>query len=123
MMSYVLVDKNGGQAIAQKAEIANTFFSRMIGLMFRPDMDADEALLFYDAPSIHTCFMKFPIDIVFLNKDMQVIRICSSVGPWKAVFCSGAHLTIELKGGCAAAARLSLGDFVALVPKESYRKS
>ena len=73
--SYCVISKQDGRHISTQARIANTFLLRLIGLMFRRQMHAQEALIFYKTPSIHTFFMRFAFDLVFLDDDDKIIRI------------------------------------------------
>ena len=84
---HIITYKDTGAVISEKAEIASTFFSRAIGLMFKRDMDPQGALIFYHATSIHTFFMRFAFDLVFLDKEQKIIRICEHIGPWKLAWC------------------------------------
>lgn len=63
-------------------EQASTFFSRFLGLMFRKEIDSNEALLIYPGNMIHTCFMKFPIDAAFISKDNKVVALIENMKPW-----------------------------------------
>jgi len=63
---------------------ARSFWKKLVGLMGRKDLPLDTAMFFEgDCPSVHTCFMKFPIDVVFLDKKMKVIRIVENLKPWR----------------------------------------
>jgi len=95
-MFYRIINKTKGKVIAEKARVANNFFSRLIGFMFRKNIDKDEAIIFYKAPSMHTFFMRVPIDIVFLDKNMKVIKT-KTVRPYRIIFCKNSFVTIELK--------------------------
>jgi hypothetical protein len=64
-----------------KVAVADTFLSRFIGLLGRSGLGVEEALLIKPCASIHTFFMRFPIDLVFLDKQNRVLRICTAVGP------------------------------------------
>ena len=105
-----ITNRRNGDLISQKAKVANNLISRMVGLMFRKVMDKEEALIFYLAPSIHTCFMRFPIDLIFLDKERKIIRICEALKPWRAVLCAKSFITIELPPYKAEDASLKLGD-------------
>ncbi|MCF7907415.1 MAG: DUF192 domain-containing protein [Candidatus Omnitrophica bacterium] len=109
-MTYSIFDKDKGTVISGKARIAKSFGLRLKGLMFKKEIDEKEALIFHNAPAIHTCFMRFAIDIVFLDKSNKVIRICEAVKPWKMVTCSKAAITIELPANRAKRRSLALGD-------------
>ncbi len=109
-MIYSITSSQQGTMISSKAKIANSFGLRLKGLMFDKSLDESGALIFYHAPAIHTCFMNFAIDIVFLDKDNKVIRICEAVKPWKMVFCPSAKLVIELPSHRASRRSLEIGD-------------
>lgn len=68
--------------VIKNVAIADTFFSRLIGLMFLQQKD-QHALLLKGAPSIHTCFMFFSLDVLFLDSQKKIIKIFRSVNPWK----------------------------------------
>ena len=63
--------------------------------------------------SIHTAFMRFPIDVVFLDPDQTVIRIEPRLRPWKTASCRGAREVVELAGGECERRGLHVGDRVA----------
>ena len=113
-MLYKITNKTKNTLISQKAKIADNFFKRLIGLMFRKSIDKEEVLVFKRAPSIHTFFMRFPIDIVFLDKEMRIIRICRTVKPWRAVFCQGSLFTLEFSSSGAFEKSLELGNVLEL---------
>ena len=114
-MIYNIVEKDKKKIISSKARVADNFLLRLIGLMFRKDMAQDEALIFYKASSIHTCFMRFAIDIVFLDKNNQIIRICPVLKPWRFVICSNSYITIELPASRSLENSLKVGDFLQIV--------
>jgi uncharacterized membrane protein (UPF0127 family) len=70
--------------VAQKVELADTFFKRAVGLMFRKGLDGalvfDMGRLTYDG--IHMLFVRFPIDVVFLDGDREVVDVKAGVRPW-----------------------------------------
>ena len=90
--------------------IADNYFSRLRGLMFRKEMGADEGLLLKDCGSIHCCFMFFPIDVIYLNDKMEVLKV-ETVRPWRiGSFVKGARHVLEVPEG--AAASLQQGDVI-----------
>lgn len=109
-MNFKLKNATKKTVISVKVSVAENFLSRLIGLMFKHNMDSEEALIFYNAPSIHTFFMNFPIDVVFLDREMEVIRLCAAVKPWQIVSCFNSAVTIELPPGKIAATSLEVGD-------------
>ena len=102
--------------ISQEAQMADTFLRRLVGLMFKKSISSGYALIFRNATSIHTFFMRFPIDIVFLDKDNQIIRICEALKPWRMVLCSRSKTTIELPAHKTSENSLKIGDFLQIEP-------
>lgn len=92
--------KNTGEELAQEVESANTFFSRLCGLMFRRSYPAQKVLLLDPCPQIHTCFMRFEIDVIFLDKANRVLAVVSCMKPWRiSRFYKGARRVLEFCGG------------------------
>ena len=71
------------ETIASQVELANTFWARLKGLMFRRALAPGSALLLEPCPQIHTCFMRFSIDVVFLDKSNQVVAVLEPLKPWR----------------------------------------
>ncbi|MFH1519210.1 MAG: DUF192 domain-containing protein [Candidatus Omnitrophota bacterium] len=113
---YNLINKSKGNSLALYAKCADNFFLRLKGLMFRKAINSEEALIFYQAASIHTFFMRFSLDLVFLDKKMQVIKIYRTLPPGRVVFCSSAYLAIELPPDKISQKGLEIGDILELVP-------
>ena len=111
-----LFNKSKGCLIASKALVADNFFLRLRGLMFRKSMDEEEALIFYHAPSIHTFFMRFPIEVVFLNQKMQVVVIYEELEPRRIVFSTSASIAVELPAHKTSDKTLEVGDILELAP-------
>lgn len=103
-----------GEVLARRAARGDTFLARLSGWMFRARPGEDEALLLTPCDSIHTCFMRFPIDILFLDPDGLILARYDRVAPWKYIpRIRGARSAIEFPGGtlhpaAAPGARLSL---------------
>ena len=64
------------------AEIADSFLSRLKGLMFRKKLDRDSGLFIQNCSSIHTCFMRFPIDVIYVDRKYTVLYT-ETVAPWR----------------------------------------
>ncbi len=113
---YNLFNKSKGLFLASEALVADDFFLRLKGFMFRKTIAAEAALIFYRTSSIHTFFMRFPLDIVFLNKKMQVVRFYEALKPGRVVFCLFAYLVIELPPHKTSRKNLEIGDILELAP-------
>lgn len=102
--------------LCARATLARSFRERRRGLLGRPQLDADDGMLFEAEPFIplmwmHTLSMAFPIDIVFVGRGDTVIKIQASLKPWRVspmVF--GAYKAIELRAGSAIRTQTVVGD-------------
>ena len=94
---------------------ARTAWSRMIGLLAHASLPVGEGLLLAPAWSIHTWFMRFPIDVVFLDRERRVLRVFPALPPWRLV--SGtrqAKTVLEFGAGTLERMPLAPGDIVGL---------
>ena len=85
----------------------------MRGLLGRKYLREGEGMVLRPGWSIHTAFMRFPIDAVFLDADQVVIKIEHEVGPWRTVSCRGAREVVEMSAGECRRRGLEVGDRVA----------
>ena len=112
---YNLFNKSKKRSLALEAQIADNFFLRLKGLMFRKTIVPEAALIFYHTSSIHTFFMRFPLDVVFVNKKMRVIKLYKALKPGRVVFCFSAYLSVELPPGKISQKSLEIGDILELI--------
>ena len=98
-----------GRVLCPELAIADTAPSRMKGLLGRRSLEAGEGLLLSPAGSVHTAFMRFPIDVVFLDADLEVLEVRDSVPPWRAAARRGAKAVVELPAGEARRRRIVPG--------------
>lgn len=113
-MKMSMVNQDNIQIASEVIE-ADTMLRKMKGLMFAEGMDGYDGLLFTRAPSIHTFFMKFPIDVLFLNKNKKIIKIIRNLKPWRLTRTYfTAYQTLELMGG-ALDERVKEGDVIEVV--------
>lgn len=102
--------KNKDWEIAKDVVVADTFLSRARGLMFRKEMNDFDGMLITPCNSIHTFGMNFSIDVVFLSKTFEVIKIFENLKPFRMTrpYFSSTQV-LELKSG-ALNGRLKKGD-------------
>jgi uncharacterized protein len=93
--------------------VADTMRRRLRGLLGRGSLPIGEGIVLRPAVSIHTAFLRFPIDIVFLDPEQVVIRIDRAVGPFKANTCFEAREVVALPAGECERRGLHVGDRVA----------
>lgn len=99
-----------GAVVCTRCRIAQRPWSRMRGLLGRSRLDENEGILLRPAASVHTWFMRFPIDVVFLDRDLSVLRVVSGLRPWRAVGKRGSAAVLELAAGASDAHGLRVGD-------------
>lgn len=99
-MNLIAFNTTQGAAVAARVEKADDAASRSKGLLGRRSLAADEGLWIVPCPMIHTFFMKFPIDAVFLKRDLTVARVIEDLKPWRlSPWVFSAHSVLELQGG------------------------
>jgi uncharacterized membrane protein (UPF0127 family) len=99
-----------GRCIARHVHLACSFRSRCLGLLSRDAMRKEEGLLLIPGGSIHTLGMRFPIDVVFLNRQMRILGLSQHVRPWRIrVAPKGTRRVLELAAGQIAAHGLKEG--------------
>lgn len=80
--------------------IADSFVDRLIGLMFKSKLVGAEGLLIDPCRSIHTCFMKYNLDIVFISSEKKIVKIIRNLKPWRMTWIYfSASMTLELPAG------------------------
>ena len=106
-----LFNKTKNTIIVGNLLVADCFWSRLKGLMGKRDMLENDGLLIVPCNSVHSMFMRFPIDLLFLDRDLNIIKIIESFKPWKATpIFRGCHQVIELRAGVAAKKGVSAND-------------
>lgn len=88
---------------------ATRWFDRLRGLLGSPPPAPGHALLIVPCASIHTAFMRYPIDVVFLDRLGRIRKVVAALPPWRATACLGAAQTLELAAGQARALALVPG--------------
>jgi uncharacterized membrane protein (UPF0127 family) len=100
-----------GITIADKAVKAANFLARGRGLMLAPPLAAGGALVIEPCNSIHMFFMRYPLDIIFLDKHGTVLFMYEGIKPWRlGRVVRGAKSAVELPEGTIAASRTEVGD-------------
>ena len=115
--SYILQNSRTGHVLAAEIEPAFDSKSRNRGLLGRAGLDDGSALILAPCSSIHTFFMRFPIDVLFVKKDGRVVKMYSALHPWRIAFALGAFAAIELPAGAAGASDTRSGDTLVLAER------
>ena len=92
---------------------ADTFLGRFLGLMGKKALPPFHGLLLIPCSSVHMCFMRFPIDVVYLAADGQVLKVRPRLQPWYGLsWCPGAWGVLELPAGGAEQAGIQKGEWL-----------
>ena len=103
-----------GRVLCERCTVADGFGSRLLGLQGRRELPRGDGLLLSPSASVHTAFMRFAIDVVFLDRAMRVVGISPRVRPWRLAGRRGARHALELPAGEAEARALRIGEKLAL---------
>ena len=106
--------RSDGRVVCERCLVADSPLPRMRGLLGRRGLASDEGVLLRPAGSVHTFFMRFPIDVVFLDRDGCVLRIAAALGPWRTAASRGARSVLEVRAGECARRGLVVGDVLEL---------
>ena len=106
--------REDGRVVCEHLLVAARPLRRMRGLLGRSGLAEGEGILLRPAGSIHTFFMRFAIDVVFLDRDLVVVGIEPSLGPWRTASRSGAKTVVELASGECERVGIQIGDTLAV---------
>ncbi|WP_003541779.1 DUF192 domain-containing protein [Desulfotomaculum nigrificans] len=108
-----IINQTKNELLADQTLLANTFLARLKGLLGRRELSRGEALALYPCSSVHTCFMKFAIDVIFLDPAGRVIYLQENLIPWRcSPFVKGAVTVVELPAGSIRDSRTMVGDLL-----------
>lgn len=112
--------REDGRVVAESVTVADSTARRLRGLLGTKDLPAGNGVLLRPAWSIHTAFMRFPIDVVFLDQDQVVIKIVPELKPFSMASCRGAREVVELRAGEVGRRSLQIGDRVAWAARSTW---
>jgi len=119
MTGWTLLNRTTGGLLVSDLEIAETFWERFLGLQFRRSLERGSGLLLAPCASIHTMWMRFPIDVVMLSERGVVLLVKRSLNPWRVLTAPpGTFAVLELPAESASA---DPGDVLQLA--SSFQKS
>ena len=115
--AYVLRNERTGILLATAIEPAFESERRRRGLLGRTGLDPGVAMILAPCGSVHTFFMHFPIDVIFVGRDGIIVKICQCLKPWRTAFAWGAFAAIEFSAGVAAREDVKRGDSLVVQPR------
>ncbi|HBG50011.1 MAG TPA: DUF192 domain-containing protein [Cyanobacteria bacterium UBA9971] len=106
-----LINKSNNKILADNLKIADNFFKRLIGLLGRKALDKGEGLHIIPCTSIHSFFMKFRFDAIFLNKNNEVVYLIQNMPAWHvSKICFSGYSVVELPPDVIKDTETSVGD-------------
>ena len=103
-----------GRVVCERCEVPKRAFGRARGLLGRDGLEPGGGMLIDGAGSVHMFFMRFPIDVVFLDRDRTVVGVRHRLRPWRVAGARRAVAALELPAGGAAEAGIEMGDALVL---------
>ena len=101
-LPQVALANDSGEVVCEHCFLAETSSARLRGLLGRSGLSSGEGMLLRPASSIHTAFMRFAIDAVFVDPADRVVKVAAEVRPWRIAASRGARAVLELPAGEAA---------------------
>jgi len=115
MKTVTVENLSEGRTLAGRAQFAAGLFDRLKGLLGRASLPAGEGMVITPCNSVHTFFMRFPIDVVFFDSDNTVIAAVANMRPFRATrIYWGARGVIELPAGTLETSPVSPGDRISI---------
>jgi len=111
----MLVDERTREVVAGRVELATTRRARRVGLLGRDRLGPDAALVLAPCVAVHTAFMRFPIDVAFVDRQGRAVRLVRDLAPWRLAIAPRAYAAIELPAGALARHAVDVGDQLELV--------
>lgn len=118
-MKIVVRNQTRKTVLADAAELADTSEKRRTGLLKHDRLDPGQGLWIVPCESVHSFFMKFAIDLVYLDRNKKVRKVRHRMLPWRVSACLSAHSILELPAGAAAASSTQAGDQLEMLSQES----
>jgi uncharacterized protein len=113
--------RTDGGVVCESCLVADSPLTRLVGLLGRDRLADDEGILLCGTSAIHTWFMRFSLDAVFLDRDLRVVDVVEDLGPWRMAARRKAHSVLELAAGHAGERGLRPGVQVSMEPRPDPR--
>ncbi len=111
---YHLTVASTDAVIASQMELADSAWKRMQGLLGRGSLAADAGMRFDPASSLHMMFMRFAIDVVYVDREERVVKLVRDFKPWRFSWARGARTAYELSTGSIDRSGVAIGDLLEL---------
>jgi len=108
----MITNRSNSIIIADTTRIASTFWRRLTGLLGTYELPAGTALMIVPCNSVHTFGMKYPIDVLFVDKDNRVMKTVGIMKPGKMAACFSSRYVVELPAGTLDKTDTCIGDLL-----------
>lgn len=115
-LAFALVNERTQAPVATSVELAVTRASRRRGLLGRDHLGTSAALILAPCAAVHTAFMRFAIDLVFLDRDGCAVKMLADVRPWRIAVAMRAYAVVEMAAGSLRRHAIARGDRLYLQP-------
>ena len=119
----VVRNQTRNTVLADAAEVADTSEKRRTGLLKHDRLEPGQGLWIVPCESVHSFFMKFAIDLVYLDRNKKVRKVRHRMVAWRLSACLTAHSILELPAGAAAASGTEAGDQLEMVEQKTEDRS
>ena len=110
------IENEKGVPLIDKVMRTESAWERMRGLLGQPPLQSSEALWITPCNSVHSLFMTYPLDLIYLNRRLTVVKIINRLKPWRLSARPRAHSVIELTAGSAASLGIATGTDLVWLP-------
>ena len=112
-----MLDSTRGSVVGEQIRVADGVWSRFVGLLGSASLVPGDGLLLYPSQGVHTLGMRFPIDVVFLSQDFQVVALRERLKPWRMTsLIPRSTSVLELPVGTIRSCRIEVDDQLAIEP-------
>ncbi|QSX40158.1 DUF192 domain-containing protein [Shewanella cyperi] len=108
MKKIKMLNSRNGKEL--QVSLADTPWLRLRGLLGRAPLQSDQGMLISPCNAVHTMWMGYPLDLVYLDRRHKVVRIVTGLKPWRSSHCRQASSVLELAAGSVAQLQITQGD-------------
>jgi len=109
-MQTLIIENENNLNIQFKARWAKTLWQRFVGLLATPVLNKNEGLLLSPCNSVHTIGMRYPLDLIFMDREGRVVKCVKDLVPFRTASAKLAHYTLELPVGTITRAGVTIGN-------------
>ena len=121
-MDVALINERTCQPVATMVEIAATRTTRRRGLLGRDRLAEASAMLLAPCAAVHTAGMRFPIDVVFVDRQGYAVKVVRNLQPWRIALATSGRVVIEMAAGSLRWGQVLVGDRLYLAPASAMAR-